>query len=159
MSDETGRSDQEERRRSIRRTLKRPLSLAVVAATLMGSLLLVERTDTADTGTTEAAIDGQLVDHRPRPSKALTVEAAIEAGEYAAADARIAIARVGGGGFEGREDQACAFLLEARARFIVRIDILIDRVPDAEDELLEIRAEVLAEIDAALGDLECDISP
>lgn len=142
----------------------RSLSLLMVAAALVGSLFLVERADTPTTGT-DAELsaprnvgDPSLASHQPRPPRATTVPEAIEAGEYAAEDVQLAIDRVNNRPNPGTPGQICQFLLETRARFIMRIDILIQRVPAAEPQLLQIRADTLAQLDAVLNQFSCPFS-
>ena len=151
-------------RKSFLRTALRPVSLLVVAFTLLGSLLLVEQ---ADTGTTapDAGLAAQPLDdsvavaHRAdhnRPKRPTNVREAVAAAQFAGREVQAAIDQVARGA--GTVARRCELLLEARARFIVRIDILIDLVPDSEDRLLGIRARVLAQVDAALAGLDCPIS-
>ena len=146
------------------RIATRPVSLLVVAFTLLGSLLLVEQ---ADTGTTapDAAIVAQPLDdsvtvaHRAnhnRPARPTNVNQAVAAAQFAGRDAQSIIDQVARG--VGTVARRCELLLGARAQFIVRIDILIDLVPASEGRLLDIRARVLARIDAALAGLDCSIS-
>jgi len=147
----------------------RPVSVLVVVFSLLGSLFLVERTDTpataTDPGASTAALslgDSLAIAHRNRPHRPSgpnDVEGAVAAAHFAGREVQAAIDRVQRRPIPpDRQDEACAFLLEARAKFLVRIDILIDLVPPSEDRLLRIRARVLARVDAALADLDCSIS-
>ena len=154
-------------RKSFFRTALRPVSLLVVAFTLLGSLMLVEQTDTGttapDAGLAVQPLDDSVaVAHRNlphRPSGPNDVDAAVAAAHFAGREVQAAIERVQRRPIPpGRQGEACQFLLQARAQFIVRIDILIDLVPPSEDRLLRIRARVLARIDAALRGLDCSIS-
>ena len=142
----------------------RPVSLLVVAFTLLGSLMLVEQ---ADTGTTapDAGLAAQPLDdsvavaHRAdhnRPKRPTNVSEAVAAAHFAGRDVQAMIDQVARGA--GTVARRCELLLGARAQFIVRIDILIDLVPASEDRLLGIRARVLARVDAALQGLDCSIS-
>ena len=147
----------------------RPLSLLVVALSLLGSLFLVERTDTPATATDPGASaapqslgDSLAIAHRNRPHRPSgpnDVDGAVRAARFAARQVQEAIDRVQRHEVTPeRVDRACAFLLEARAKFLTRIDILIDMVPPSEDELLEIQARVLARIDPVLASFNCPIS-
>ena len=151
-------------KKSFLRGALRPVSLLVVAFTLLGSLLLVEQ---ADTGTTapDAGLAAQPLDesvavaHRAdhnRPRRPTTVAEAIAAARFAGREVQAIIDQVARG--VGTVARRCELLLGARAQFLVRIDILIDLIPDAEDELLDIQAQVLARVDAALQGLDCAIS-
>jgi hypothetical protein len=142
----------------------RPVSLLVVAVTLLGSLFFIEQADTATTAP-EAALTAKPLDeavavsHRtrfPRPDRPTTVDGAVEGARFAGREVQHAIDRVLRR--PGAPGQACEFLLNARATFLIRIDILIDLVPAAEGRLLGIQARVLARIDAVLGNLNCNIS-
>lgn len=151
----------------------RPLSLLVVAFSMLGSLFLVERTDTPATATDPGASaapqslgDSLAISHRNRPHRPSgpnDVDAAIRAARFTARQALEVVERIERH-MELRdltpeqEERAAARLLQARARFLSHIDILIDMVPAAEDELLEIQAEVLARIDALLEEIGAPIS-
>lgn len=145
------------------KTAMRPVSLLVVAFTLLGSLLMIEQTDTAttapDPGLSVQPLGEALdVAHMGVPHRPTTVAEALQAAALLEAEVDAAIARVSGPVPPGNEDEACAFLLQVRARFIARIAILIDLVPDAEDELLDFQADVLVDLDLALLELDCVIS-
>ncbi len=142
----------------------RPVSLLVVAFTLLGSLFFIEQADTATTAP-EAALTAKPLDeavavsHRtrfPRPDRPTTVDGAVVAARFAGREVQHAIDRVDRG--FGSVARRCEILLNARATFLVRIDILIDLIPAAEGRLLGIQARVLARVDAALGNLNCNIS-
>jgi hypothetical protein len=149
----------------------RPVSLLVVAVTLLGSLFFIEQADTATT-VPEAALTAKPLDeavavsHRtrfPRPDRPTTVDGAVVAARFAGREVQHAIDRVQRriDRVQSRPDlqgQACEFLLNARATLLVRIDILIDLVPAAEGRLLGIQARVLARIDAVLLNLDCSVS-
>lgn len=151
-------------KRSFLKTAMRPVSLLVVAFTLLGSLLVIEQTDTATTApdaglSAQPLDDAVVVNHRanhPRPDRPTTVEGAVDAARFAGLEVQADIDRVQGG--QGSVARRCEILLQARARFLVRIQILIDRVPAAENRLLNIQARVLARVDAALLELDCPIS-
>lgn len=148
------------------RSALRPLSLIVVAFTLLGALLLVEQADTATTApgagvsaAPESLGDSLAIAHRNRPHRPTNVEEAVAAAHFSGREVQAAIDRVQRRPVPpGRHDEACAFLLQARARFMTHIDILIDLVPASEDRLLRIEARVLARVDAALEELNCPIS-
>lgn len=155
-------------KKSFLKTALRPVSLLVVAFTLLGSLLMIEQTDTATTAP-DAGLAAQPLDdsvaiaHRAdhnRPARPVDVDGAVDAAHFAGLEVQAAIDRVQRQPVPpGRDAEACAFLLQVRAQFIVRIDILIDLVPASENRLLGIRARVLARVDAALLGLNCPISP
>ena len=142
----------------------RPVSLLVVALTLLGSLMLVEQTDTGttapDAGLAAQPLDDSVaVAHRAdhnRPKRPTNVNEAVAAAHFAGREVQAMIDQVGRG--VGSVARRCELLLGARAQFVVRIDILIDLVPASDDRLLDIRARVLARIDAALRGLDCSIS-
>lgn len=146
------------------RTSLRSVSLLVVAFALLGSLFVIEQADTAttapDPGLSAQAL-GETVDvaHRNRPHRPTNVEEAVAAARFSGLEVQAEIDRVQRRPVPpGRQDEACASLLEARARFMAHIDILIDLVPASEDRLLRIEARVLARVDAALLGLNCPIS-
>lgn len=151
-------------RKSFLKTAVRPVSLLVVAFTLLGSLFLIEQTDTATTApdaglAAQPLNDSVAIAHRAghdRPERPVDVEGAVEAAHFAGLEAQASIDQVNRG--QGSVARRCEILLEARATFLVRIDILIDLVPDAEERLLRIQARVLARIDAALLGLNCPVS-
>lgn len=151
-------------KKSFLKTALRPVSLLVVAITLLGSLLLVEQDDTGttapDAGLAAQPLDDSVaVAHRNRPARPTNVREAVAAAHFAGREVQAAVHRVQRRPIPpGRQGEACQFLLQARAQLAVRIDILIDLVPASEDRLLGIRARVLASIDAALRGLDCSIS-
>lgn len=154
-------------KKSFLRTALRPVSLLVVAFTLLGSLFLVEQDDTGttapDAGLAAQPLDDSVaVAHRAghnRPKRPTNVREAVAAAHFAGREVQAAVHRVQRRPIPpGRQGEACQFLLQARAELTVRIDILIDLVPASEDRLLGIRARVLARVDAALAGLDCSIS-